>query len=208
MVARRREQWKKYRGRLDPKRLVFIDESRSACPCSGGAWDREGAKTNMTLIRGWAPRGDKLVARAPFGKWRTPTFLAALRHDRIDAPCVLDGPINGESFTDWVEQFHVPTLAPGDVVIMDNLGSHKGTAVRKAIRAAGAKLLFLPPYSPDLNPIEQVFAQLKLLLRKAAERTVEATWQRIGSLLDDFHPTNAPTISRTPATLQSKWNRL
>jgi len=173
-VARRREQWKKYQGRLDPKRLVFIDET----------W----AKTNMTPIRGWAPRGEKLVARAPFGKWRTLTFLAALRHDRIDAPCVLDGPINGESFTAWVEQFLVPTLAPGDVVIMDNLGSHKGTAVRKAIRAAGAKLLFLPPYSPDLNPIEQVFAQLKLLLRKAAERTVEATWQRIGSLLDDFPP--------------------
>jgi transposase len=173
-VARRREQWKKYQGRLDPKRLVFIDET----------W----AKTNMTPIRGWAPRGDKLVARAPFGKWRTLTFLAALRHDRIDAPCVLDGPINGQLFTAWVEQFLVPTLAPGDVVIMDNLGSHKGTAVRKAIRAAGAKLLFLPPYSPDLNPIEQVFAKLKLLLRKAAERTVEATWQRIGSLLDDFSP--------------------
>jgi transposase len=173
-VARRREQWKKYQGRLDPKRLVFIDET----------W----AKTNMTPIRGWAPRGEKLVARAPFGKWRTLTFLAALRHDRIDAPCVLDGPINGESFTAWVEQFLVPTLAPGDVVIMDNLGSHKGTAVRKAIRAAGAKLLFLPPYSPDLNPIEQVFAKLKTLLRKAAERTVEATWKRIGALLQAFTP--------------------
>jgi transposase len=114
------------------------------------------------------------------------TFLAALRQDRIDAPCVLDGPINGVSFTAYVEQFLVPTLSPGDVVIMDNLGSHKGIAVRKAIRAAGAKLLFLPPYSPDLNPIEQVFAKLKLLLRKAAERTAEATWQRIGSLLDAF----------------------
>ena len=142
----------------------------------------------MTPIRGWAPRGQKLVARAPFGKWRTLTFLAALRHDRIDAPCVLDRPINGQSFTAWVEQFLVPTLAPGDVVIMDNLGSHKGAAVRQAIRAAGAKLLFLPPYSPDLNPIEQVFAKLKLLLRKAAERSVEATWQRIGTLLDAFPP--------------------
>jgi transposase len=173
-VARRRAQWKKYQGRLDPRRLVFIDET----------W----AKTNMTPIRGWSPRGSKLVAHAPFGKWRTLTFLAALRHDRIDAPCVLDGPINGESFTAYVIQFLVPTLSPGDVVIMDNLGSHKGAAVRKAIRAAGAKLLFLPPYSPDLNPIEQVFAKLKLLLRKAAERTVEATWQRIGSLLDAFPP--------------------
>jgi transposase len=173
-IARRRAQWKKYQGRLDPRRLVFIDET----------W----AKTNMTPIRGWAPRGQKLVARAPFGKWRTLTFLAALRHDRIDAPCVLDGPINGQSFTAWVEQFLVPTLEPGDIVIMDNLGSHKGVAVRKAIRAAGAKLLFLPPYSPDLNPIEQVFAKLKLLLRKAAERSVDATWQRIGSLLDAFPP--------------------
>ncbi len=116
------------------------------------------------------------------------TFLAALRCDRIDAPCVLDQPINGQSFTDYVEQFLVPTLQPGDVVIMDNLGSHKRPAVRKAIRAAGARLLFLPPYSPDLNPIEQVFAKLKHLLRKAAERTLDATWKRIGSLLDAFSP--------------------
>lgn len=128
------------------------------------------------------------MARAPFGHWRTLTFLAALRHDRIDAPCVLDGPINGLSFTAWVEQSLVPTLAPGDIVIMDNLGSHKGAAVRNAIRTVGAKLLYLPPYSPDLNPIEQVFAKLKLLLRKAAERSVEATWQRIGTLLDAFPP--------------------
>jgi transposase len=142
----------------------------------------------MTPLRGWCRRGDKLVAKAPFGKWKTLTFVAALRHDRIDAPCVLDGPINGQLFLASVEQFLVPTLSPGDIVIMDNLGSHKRQAVRKAIRAAGAKLLFLPPYSPDLNPIEQVFAKLKLLLRKAAERTVEATWQRIGKLLDAFPP--------------------
>lgn len=173
-IARRREQWKKYQGRLDPARLVFIDET----------W----AKTNMTPIRGWSKRGRKLLAKAPFGKWKTLTFLAALRHDRIDAPCVIDGPINGQLFTAYVEQFLVPTLQSGDIVIMDNLGSHKGAAVRKAIRSAGAKLLFLPPYSPDLNPIEQVFAKLKLLLRKAAERSVEATWQRIGSLLDAFPP--------------------
>ena len=160
--------------RLDPKRLVFIDET----------W----AKTNMTRVRGWAPRGHKLMARVPHGHWRTLTFLAALRHDRIDAPCVLDGPVNGRSFLAWVEQFLVPTLKPGDIVVMDNLGSHKGEGVRRAIRAAGAKLLFLPPYSPDLNPIEQVFAKLKTLLRKADERTVEATWQRIGSLLDAFAP--------------------
>ena len=111
-----------------------------------------------------------------------------MRHDRIEAPCVIEGPINGASFLAYVEQILVPTLAPGDVVIMDNLGSHKGQAVRKAIRAAGAKLFFLPPYSPDLNPIEQVFAKLKTLLRKADERSVQATWQRIGALLATFKP--------------------
>ncbi len=129
-----------------------------------------------------------MLAKAPQGHWRTLTFLAALRRDRIDAPLVLDGPINGESFLAYVEQLLVPTLSPGDIVVMDNLGSHKGKAVRRAIRAVGAKLFFLPPYSPDLNPIEQVFAKLKTLLRKAAERTVETTWQRIGTLLDAFPP--------------------
>lgn len=173
-VARRRARWKRYQDRLDPTRLVFIDET----------W----AKTNMTRLRGWAPLGEKLKAKVPHGHWSTLTFLAALRHDRIDAPCVLDGPINGESFRAYIEQLLVPTLRPGDIVIMDNLGSHKGHAVRRAIRNAGAKLFFLPPYSPDLNPIEQVFAKLKTLLRKAAERTVEATWKRIGILLDAFSP--------------------
>ena len=173
-VARKRQRWKAWQHRLDPKRLVFIDKT----------W----AKTDMTRVRGWAPRGPKLVAKVPHGKWRTLTFLAALRSDRIDAPCVLDGPINGRSFLAWVQQSLVPTLTPGDVVVMDNLGSYKGQAVRRAIRSAGAKLLFLPPYSPDLNPIEHVFAKLKTLLRKADERTVQATWQRIGSLLDAFAP--------------------
>jgi transposase len=171
-VARRRSKWKAYQGRLDPARLVFIDET----------W----AKTNMTRLCGWAPRGRKLVAKAPQGRWRTLTFLAALRCDRIDAPCVIDGPINGQSFLAYVEQLLVPTLKPGDIVIIDNLGSHKGKAVRRTIRATGAKLFFLPPYSPDLNPIGQVFAKLKTLLRKAAERTVEATWKRIGTLLRTF----------------------
>jgi transposase len=173
-IARRRGQWRKYQGRLDPKRLVFIDET----------W----AKTNMTRTHGRSPRGQRLWAKVPHGKWRTLTFLAALRHDRIDAPCVLDGPINGQSFLAYVEQFLVPALKPGDIVIMDNLGSHKGQAVRRAIRSAGAKLLFLPPYSPDLNPIEQVFAKLKALLRKANERSVETVWRRIGTLLDAFSP--------------------
>src|SRR3954469_4361754 len=142
----------------------------------------------MTRTHGRAPRGLRLVAKVPHGRWHTLTFLAALRHDRLDAPCVFDGPINGELFLNYVEQVLVPTLKPGDIVVFDNLGSHKGKAVRRAIRAAGAKLFFLPPYSPDLNPIEQVFAKLKILLRKAAERTVEATWQRIGVLLGCFSP--------------------
>ncbi|HET6224295.1 MAG TPA: IS630 family transposase, partial [Dongiaceae bacterium] len=164
----------KYQGRLDPTRLVFIDET----------W----AKTNLTRTHGRCARGRRLVAKAPHGRWRTLTFLAALRHDRIVAPCVFDGPINGRSFLAYVEQCLVPILSPADIVIIDNLGSHKGKAVRRAIRKTGAKLFFLPAYSPDLNPIEQVFAKLKTLLRKAAERTVEATWRRIGQLLDRFTP--------------------
>ena len=125
---------------------------------------------------------------APFRSAGTLTFLAALRYDRIEAPCVLDGPVNGESFRPWVEQMLVPTLEPGDVVVLDNHGSHKGRAVRAAIRAAGAHLLFLPPYSPDLNPIEQVFAKLKHLLRKAGARTADAVTAAIGILLDTFVP--------------------
>jgi transposase len=142
----------------------------------------------MTRTHGRCARGQRLVAKAPHGRWRTLTFLAALRHDRIVAPCVFDGPINGQSFLAYVEQCLVPELSPGDIVVIDNLGSHKGKAVRRAIRSTGAKLFFLPAYSPDLNPIEQVFAKLKVLLRKAAERTVEATWRRIGQLLDHFTP--------------------
>ena len=142
----------------------------------------------MTRTHGRCARGQRLVAKAPFGKWRTLTFLAALRCDGLTAPCVIDGPINGESFRAYVEQLLVPTLRPGDIVVMDNLGSHKGHAIRTAIRAAGARLIFLSPYSPDLNPIEQVFAKLKILLRKAEERTVEGVWRRIGSLLQHFTP--------------------
>ena len=173
-VARKRVRWKKHQGKLDPRRLVFIDET----------W----AKTNMIRSHGWCARGKPLNAKAPHGHWRTMTFIAALRCDRIDAPFVLDGPVNGEWFTAYVREVLAPTLGPGDIVVMDNLGSHKGKAVRQALRAAGARLFFLPPYSPDLNPIEQVFAKLKTLLRKAEERTVEATWRRIGDLLDQFQP--------------------
>jgi transposase len=142
----------------------------------------------MTRTHGWARLGDRLVDKVPHGHWKTTTFLAALRHDRIDAPCLFDGPINGERFLAYVEQFLVPTLAPGDIVILDNLGSHKGSAVRHAIRKARAKLIFLPKYSPDLNPIEQLFAKLKALLRKANARTVAAVCNAIGNLLQSFSP--------------------
>lgn len=181
-IARRRARWKQHQGRLDPKRLVFIDET----------W----AKTNMTRRHGRSARGTRLVAKVPHGKWRTLTFLAALRCDRITAPCVIDGPINGHSFRAYVEQFLVPTLSAGDVVVMDNLGSHKGAAVRRLIRSAGAKLFFLPRYSPDLNPIEQVFSKLKTLLRKTDPRTVEQTWRNIGTLLDRFTATECANYLR------------
>jgi len=173
-VARRREQWRARQGRVAPGRLVFIDET----------W----TKTNMAPLRGWGRRGRRLKAKVPQRRWRTMTFLAALRHDRIDAPWLLDGPINGERFRLYVEKVLIPTLAPGDIVVMDNLGSHKGWAVRHAIRAAGAKLFFLPKYSPDLNPIEQVFAKLKHLLRRAAARNFDTLCAALGHLLDSFTP--------------------
>ncbi len=150
--------------------------------------DETWTKTNMAPLRGWAPRGQRLKAKVPQGKWKTMTFLAALRHDRIDAPWLLDGPIDGASFQTYVEKTLVPTLEPGDIVIMDNLGSHKGKAVRQAIRSARAKLFFLPKYSPDLNPIEQLFSKLKHLLRKAAARTPETVCEAIGQLLDAYTP--------------------
>ena len=142
----------------------------------------------MAPLRGWGPKGQRLPAKVPYGHWQTLTFIAALRHDRIEAPCVIDGPINGALFTAYVEQVLAPTLRPGDIVILDNLGSHKGKAARRAIRDKGAHLLFLPPYSPDLNPIEQLFAKLKHLMRKAQERAHEATWRRLRQLLDLVPP--------------------
>ena len=129
--------------------------------------DETWTKTNMTRLYGWAPRGRRLVAKIPHGHWKTATFLAALRNDRIDAPCVFDGPINGERFLAYVEQFLVPTLKRNDIVVLDNLGAHKRKAVRNAIKAAGARLLFLPKYSPDLNPIEQLLRQDQRLRPKS-----------------------------------------
>jgi len=173
-VARHRARWQQRQATIDPERLVFIDET----------W----TKTNMAPLRGWCPRGHRLRDQVPHGRWQTLTFIAALRHDRLTAPCLFDGPINGESFLAYVTQVLVPTLEPGDIVVMDNLGSHKSKAVRDAIRSVGARRLFLPAYSPDLNPIEQVFAKLKTLLRKARARTCAAVGDAIGRLLPNFPP--------------------
>ena len=142
----------------------------------------------MPHTHGWCQLGHRLIDRVPHGHWKTLTLVAALRHDTLTAPCVFDGPINGQSFLAYVQEVLVPTLRPRDIVVLDNLGSHKSEAVRQAIRDAGASRVFLPPYSPDLNPIEQVFAKIKTLLRKANARTVEATWQGIGQTLTQFSP--------------------
>jgi len=159
---------------LDPYRLVFLDET--------------GAFTKMARVRGRSKRGTRLLASVPHGHWKTTTFLAGLRHDGITAPLVLDGPMNGAIFLAYIKQFLAPTLKPGDIVIMYNLPAHKVTGVRQVIEAVGARLLYLPPYSPDLNPIEMMFAKLKALLRKAAERSIEGLWSKIGKLIDTFPP--------------------
>jgi transposase len=153
---------------------VFIDET----------W----TKTNMAPLRGWAPRGERLMGKAPFGHWNTMTFLAALRHDRVTAPWIIDGPINAGSFRIYVEQVLVPELKPDDIVIMDNLGSHKPKAIRDAIRNAGARLIFLPKYSPDLNPIEKLFAKIKHWLRKAQARTRQAVDDELRKILLNVKP--------------------
>ena len=159
---------------MDASRFVFLDET--------------GTATNMTRRYGRCPRGERLVDAAPHGHWKTTTFVAGLRSHGLTAPLVLDGPMTGEVFRAYVEQMLAPSLAPGDVVVMDNLAAHKVAGVREAIGAAGASLLYLPPYSPDLNPIEQFFAKLKGLLRKTAARTREALWDAIGRHLDEFTP--------------------
>jgi len=183
-VARRRAQWTKYRERIAPSRLVFIDET----------W----TKTNMAPLRGWAPRGQRIKAKVPHGRWQTMTFLAALRHDRITAPWFFDGPINGEAFRLYVENVLVPTLQPGDIVIMDNLGSHKSGAVRRTIRAAGAHLFFLPKYSPDLNPIEQFFSKLNIgCARLQSEQPRPSTMRSVRSSTPS-HPPSAQITSPTP----------
>jgi transposase len=154
--------------------LVFIDET--------------GASTKMARLRGRAPRGERLRARVPHGHWKTTTFVAGLRLTGLTAPMLLDGPMTAQAFQAYVEQVLCPTLLPGDTVILDNLPAHNGGKARRAIEATGASMLFLPPYSPDFNPIENAFSKLKALLRKAAERTLEGLWATIGQLLDAFTP--------------------
>ena len=150
--------------------------------------DETWASTKMARTHGRAPRGERLRSPIPHGHWKTTTFVAGLRVSGMVAPMVLDGPINGIAFQAYVDQVLVPELEPGDIVVMDNLGSHKGAGVRAAIEAAGASLLYLPPYSPEFNPIENAFAKLKAMLRKAAERTVEGLWNTIGCIVDAFTP--------------------
>ena len=173
-MAQAREQWKAEQPLLDPRKLVFIDET--------------GTNTKMVKAYGRCPTHLRLIGRQPFGHWKTTTFTAGLRCDGITAPFVLDGAMNRDAFLVYVEKVLGPTLREGDIVVMDNLPAHKGDAVRNLIEARGATLRFLPPYSPDLNPIELAFAKLKALLRKAAERTVGALWDRIGQVLEDFTP--------------------
>ena len=174
-VAAARQVWSEAQKSLDPRRLVFVDET----------W----ASTNMAPRYGRCEKGKRLIAHVPFGHWKTTTLIAALRHDGVTAPCVFDAPINGEKFRAYVEQILVPTLKPGDIVLMDNLNSHKVAGVRQAIEAAGAERQFLPPYSPDMDPIEQVFSKVKNTLRKMARRTVDALWNAVGVAIDEVSPT-------------------
>ena len=171
-MAEARRAWADAAPKLNPARLVFLD----------GTW----ATTAMTSTRGRAPRGERLVCPVPHGHWRTTTFLCALRADGLVAPVVLDGAVDGPAFLAWVEQMLAPALRPGDTVAADNLGSHKVAGVREAIEARGASLLYLPPYSPDLNPIELAFSKLKRLLRTAAARTADALCDAVAAALGQF----------------------
>jgi transposase len=171
-----RQRWAWFEGQIDrdPDRLVFVDESR--------------ASTNMARRYGRCPRGERLRTSVPHGHWKTTTFIAGLPNSGIVAPCVIDCPVNRDIFEAWIERVLVPDLHPGDVVVMDNLASHKAPRVRTLIEAAGAELRYLPPYSPDFNPIENAFAKLKALLRKEVARTIDALWSAIGRLIDLITP--------------------
>lgn len=169
--------------------MIFLDET----------W----LKTNMVRLSGRCPRGERLVDRTPHGHWKTSTLVAGLRCDGIVAPSVFDGPINGVAFLAWIEQVLVPVLRPGDTVIMDNLSSHKVAGVRTAIEAAGARLLYLPPYSPDMNPIEMIFAKIKSSIRRAGARTVAALWEALGRVLPTVTPREAANCFRHAGYSQS-----
>ena len=193
-LLKRRQAWFEAQLDLDPAKLVFIDETSLS--------------TKMARRYGRAPRGERCRSGVPHGHWKTTTFTGALRLTGMTAPMVLDGPMNGVAFRAYVEQVLVPELRPGDIVIMDNLGSHKSAAIRHTIRAAGARIWFLPPYSPDLNPIEQAFAKIKHWMRHAQKRTIEDTWRHLGHLVGTIKPDEWPTISTTPDMLPSNHERL
>jgi transposase len=176
-VAAGRSAWKQEQPRIDSRRLIFIDET----------W----AKTNMTRLYGRAPVGQRLIDKTPHGHWKTTTLIAALGLEGIRCSTLVDGAIDGDVFEAFVAQVLVPELRPGDVVVLDNLSSHKRARTRQLIEAAGATLLFLPPYSPDLNPIEMIFAKVKQLLRSLACRTVEALWGAMQSVLDQVRSRDA-----------------
>jgi transposase len=173
-VARRRLAWFEQQPDLEPQRLVFIDET--------------GASTKMARRYGRSPRGRRCRAAIPHGHWKTTTFVGALTLDGMIAPMVLDGAMHGAAFLAYVEQVLVAELRPGDIVVMDNLPAHKPVAIREAIEAAGAELQFLPPYSPDFNPIEMAFSKLKAILKKAAARTIDALWHAIAEAIETFSP--------------------
>jgi transposase len=192
-VKQRRDEWRAGQPTLDPACLVFVDET----------W----ASTTMTRTHGRCPVGERLVMAVPHGHWQTTTFVAALRCDGLAAPTVVDGAMTGELFLAYVEQQLVPTLRPGDIVVMDNLACHKRAGVRAAIEAAGGELRLLPPYSPDLNPIEKAFSKLKAKLRAAAKRTVEELWGYLGEVLDEFRPEECRNYFRScgyPAATPSR----
>lgn len=188
-LLKRRQAWFDDQLDLDPAKLVFIDETSLS--------------TKMARRYGRAPRGESCRSGVPHGHWKTTTFTGALRLTGMTAPMVLDGPMNGVAFRAYVEQVLVPTLSPGDIVVMDNLSAHKAEGVQTRLSRQRATLRFLPPYSPDFNPIEMAFSKLKALMRAKAERTVEALWQAVGTLVPLFQPPNAPTTSKPPATTQT-----
>lgn len=171
-VVESRQQWRAAQEHLPPDKAVFIDET----------W----AKTNMTRTHGRSPLGTRLIEKVPSGRWETTTFLGAMRAEGFIAPLTVEGAINGALFLAWIQQHLAPALRPGDIVVMDNLSSHKVAGVREAIEAVGAELRYLPPYSPDLNPIELAFAKFKKLLRDGAERTVDKLWDLCGRILEEF----------------------